>query len=82
MGDRTNLGKSNARNSARRRQGGGLLAVVDALGLTVDDLYPLFDLRLPDGQIVQQRGATGGDAAWRYYQATGVTPTGVRTHKA
>jgi hypothetical protein len=78
MSDRTNLGKSNARNSARRRQGGGLLDIADALGLTIDDLYPVWELRLADGRIVRQRGADGVDAARRYHQISGEQATGVR----
>ena len=37
MGTRTNLGKANARNSARRRRGGNLLDLMDALGLSVEE---------------------------------------------
>ena len=82
MGNRSNLGRSNARRSAAARTDRGLLGIVDALGLTLNDLYPLWDLQLPDGSIVQQRGADGIDAARRYYRAHDVKPTGVRRHKS
>lgn len=82
MSNRSNLGRSNARNSARARRRGGLADLVDWLGLTIDDLYPVFDLLLPGGAIVQQRGSDAGDAARRYWLATGVKAEGVRKHKA
>lgn len=52
--------------------------LVAALGLSIDDLYPVFDLLLPDGSVVQQRGVSGTDAAQRYYRLTGIKPAGYR----
>lgn len=72
MPNRTNLGKSLARRSAASRGRGGIVALVDALGLTVDDLYPVWELKLPGGAVVEQRGSDGADACRRYYQAHGV----------
>jgi len=65
-------------NFHRARRGDTAADVVSALGLTIDDLYPTFDLRLADGRIVQQRGSDGADAARRWYKATGDKATGYR----
>lgn len=37
MNKRTNLGKANARNSARSRRRGNLLDLMDALGISTDE---------------------------------------------
>lgn len=78
MSNRTNLGKSLARRSAAARKDRGLLGVVDALGLTADDLFPIYELRLADGRIVEQRGSDSVDAARRYFRATGERAGGAR----
>lgn len=36
------------------------------LGITLDDLYPVYELLLPGGAIVEQRGVSMADAARRY----------------
>jgi len=84
MTSRTNLGKANARNSARaRRRGGDLASIADALGLTLGALYPMWDLRFADGRIVQQRGSDGPDAArrWAVAHPDEARPSGTRETK-
>lgn len=55
--------------------------LVAALGLSIDDLYPVFDLLLPDGNVVQQRGVSGTDAAQRYARQGGVSAVGYRRNQ-